>query len=1137
MLFINRLEAQNTGGNLRQKSIQLTKDTLFLDTLPLVYGSVEVFVNRTQKIADYRIDHSRSVMVFDSSIIGKSITVHYRVLFFKSQQTFYRKPLYLIEPTFNGTPRYLYDYGSGENRGFSLFGEDLKASGVISRGVGFGNNQDVVLNSNMNFQLNGKLGKGFSILAAISDENNPIQPEGNTQQIQDFDNVFISVFKDSNYLRVGDFLMNTPSSSYFMKYYKKSRGLQVDYSNKGKIKHHLHADAAVSRGKFVRNEIQGVEGNQGPYRLQGANGELNIIVISATEVVYVDGEKLERGQQNDYVIDYNVGEIYFMPRKLITKFSRIVVEFQYSDRNYTRSVFTFSDEIRTGKFISSVRYFTEQDNKLQPTDTSNSSSIQEILGNAGDTRAFFNYEKKYDAYQFDRVNYRKIDSLGYEIFIFTNNPDSDTAFYTTVFSLVGQNKGNYIQIASSANGRVYAWVEPVNGVPQGLYEPYVELVAPKRMQMLSAGTTYSPDKNLEVKAEAAYTNDNVNTYSVLDKKNDDGLGLFFSLAQREFKYRKLSINNSVKAEYISSGFKFVERYRAVEFNRIWNRQLNNSVLNVRTNEIVTGLQSEFNIGDFNKVIIELSNYRRGNVFNGLRAAGTYRYLGAAWSANLHGEQMNTELKSDVKINNTIQSYRGELQYTAKSYKIGTNAIFEESRFSVDTSANLNATSFRYSQIGAFMQSMFNEVWTYRLEADFRTDDDVEQKGFKYASSGLNVKGNLERVGKSFNRLNVVGSFRKLNLSIGEDEEVMLGRVEYNAGFLKRAFISSTYYQIGTGREQKRTFSFALVQSGNGTHTWVDYNKDGIEQINEFEPAVYADQAKYVKIWLPSNEFIKSNTNEFNQTFRIQAPTLWQGASPFKRFVARFNSITSYKADRRITDNSILTIINPLKLDVADSTLIAVNSLIKQTTFFNRSNARFGIEHTIQSTKGKQYLNSGFEWRRFDKNQLVTRVGIGKRVSLILDVQRADKQTLNDFFENRNYKYRSEIVFPELFYQTSKGLRFGTYYKYTEARNDPAFGDISAFINEYGVELRYFIINRGNIDARLSSHQISYNGDPNTPLAFDLLSGLSNGQNLTWKVGFGGKAKNGIQFNLSYEGRKTPVFKAVHIGRAEARYIF
>jgi hypothetical protein len=326
-------------------------------------------------------------------------------------------------------------------------------------------------------------------------------------------------------------------------------------------------------------------------------------------------------------------------------------------------------------------------------------------------------------------------------------------------------------------------------------------------------------------------------------------------------------------------------------------------------------------------------------------------------------------------------------------------------------------------------------------------------------------------------------------------------------------------------------------SGTGTHSWIDYNGNGLEELNEFEVAAFKDQANYVKVFLPTNEFIYSYINEFNQSFRIQAPLNWQSQSKFKRFVSRFNTITSYKADRRLTDNDLRVILNPFQLNVADSTLITVNGLIKQTTFFNRSNSKFGIEHNIQTSRGKQFLNNGFEWRQQDKQSVVNRIGISKQFNLIVQAEQSVKSNQSQFFENRNFRYTSQIFSPELFYQSSKGFRLGSFYKYTQALNDPLFSKDKAFIHEFGLEGRYFIVNRGNIDVKASRFNVNYLGNVSSPLGFDILNGLNNGNNTTWSVSVGGKAKNNLQINVSYEGRQNQFGPIVHIGRAEARYIF
>jgi hypothetical protein len=68
-----------------------------------------------------------------------------------------------------------------------------------------------------------------------------------------------------------------------------------------------------------KSSFTGIEGNQGPYKLKGQNGELYVLVISGSERVYVNGILLKRGENNEYTIDYNAGEIVFTPLFTITR--------------------------------------------------------------------------------------------------------------------------------------------------------------------------------------------------------------------------------------------------------------------------------------------------------------------------------------------------------------------------------------------------------------------------------------------------------------------------------------------------------------------------------------------------------------------------------------------------------------------------------------------------------------------------------------------------------------------------------------------------------------------------------------------------------------------------------------------------
>ncbi|MCY7327058.1 MAG: hypothetical protein LH618_00755, partial [Saprospiraceae bacterium] len=189
----------------------------------------------------------------------------------------------------------------------------LVSNGAYTRGISFGNSQNLVFNSNLNLQLNGKLGNDLEIQAALSDNSIPLQPDGTTRQLQEFDRIFIQLKRKNTILTAGDYDLLRPAHGYFSNYFKRLQGamLTSQYEMKkkdaggrsgGQILHSAFAiprsadtlsvrvAAAVSRGKFTRQMIAGQEGNQGPYRLQGAEGERFIIVLAGTEKVYKDGQ-------------------------------------------------------------------------------------------------------------------------------------------------------------------------------------------------------------------------------------------------------------------------------------------------------------------------------------------------------------------------------------------------------------------------------------------------------------------------------------------------------------------------------------------------------------------------------------------------------------------------------------------------------------------------------------------------------------------------------------------------------------------------------------------------------------------------------------------------------------------------------
>ncbi len=370
--------------NWRIKTFSLPSDTLQLDSLPVFPNSVTV--KSSLPISDSMFVVQGSRLIFKQRPTDSLLEVRYRVLPYPLEKKQQHKDISAIGKSMqhNGLIGSGYRYNPYANNGDAFQFGDLDYSGVFARGLSIGNNQDLILNSNFNLQVAGKLGD-VEILGAISDNNVPLQPEGNTQQLDEFDRIFVQFKYGRQRLIAGDYNISRPKGSYFMNYYRRLQGGQAFTDLKvgnGRLK--TDASFAVSKGKFSRQQFDGQEGNQGPYRLQGANGEPFVIVIAGTERVYIDGKLLTRGADNDYTIDYNLGEITFTPQQLITKDRRIQIEFSYTDLTFLRTVMTANTEYETKRGRFRFNLYSEQDAKGQTVAEDLSDSAKAVLQRIGD---------------------------------------------------------------------------------------------------------------------------------------------------------------------------------------------------------------------------------------------------------------------------------------------------------------------------------------------------------------------------------------------------------------------------------------------------------------------------------------------------------------------------------------------------------------------------------------------------------------------------------------------------------------------------------------------------------------------------------------------------------------------------------
>lgn len=1111
-------------------------DSLLLDSLVIYPNSLKIFCGKIE-LSSEQFQYSSFTGVLEiKTSCSDSFTVEYRTLPLARDLVYQKRDTSLLYVENKGDREKFLIQDLRPNQ--DVFGgSGLSKSGSISRGITFGNNQNLGINSSLNLELAGDIGPDLKLQAVLTDDNLPIQPDGNTNQLREFDQVFVQIYNNQFKLTAGDFWLRKPPG-YFLTYQKRAQGLsferrfQIDSARYWKSQF----SGALSKGKFNRQIIQGVEGNQGPYKLTGADNEPFILILSGTEQVFIDGRLLTRGQEFDYIINYNTAEVIFTSRNLITKDSRIVVEFQYSDQNYARSLLQASVSYNGPKTQFWLNGFGEQDAKNQPIQQNLSLGQKQLLASVGDSLLEAR-STSIDSIGFvdNQVLYALVDSLGYDsVLVVSVHPDS--AFYRASFLFVGPGNGDYVFSNFNALGRVYRWIAPVNGVSQGDYIPARILAAPKKQQMVNAGVSHILNEHWTLENEVAISVKDVNTFSRLDANDNNGVANKFRVVHRSElgkKSRPWLWSQDGSFEYLDANFQPIQQYRAVEFDRDWNVRFKN----YKGEQFYSILGTEIKRDSFGSVQLQGQRFSIGNDFEGYNLYS----LGNLNTHNFKADWQASYLTSQAETANTFNRHRADISQGIGGIRLGYKDDFEENKYT-GTGYSLDKTSYRFYDYQFYISN--NDSSDYLFKTFFR-----ERYDWRSDSSRLNQAAKAQTIGGELSirnwtnqNLTIVANYRSLKVLDSvllpvAPENTLLGRVDYEFRAFKNALIFSNFFETGSGLELKREFLYIQVNDGQGIYTWIDYNGDGVKDLNEFEIAQFVDQASYIRVFTPSNTYTKTYSNELNQSLSWRPERLWASSKGIKKALSFFSTQTRYRIQRKNSGQADFTVFNPTQGTVRDTQLISTSSTFRNTVYFNRTSPIFSTEYTYQINQGKTLLASGFDGRLQEYHEVKPQVNIARQFLLEVLGQKGRKLIAADYTSGRNYDLQYEYIQPSVAYQPNTYFRWTVGGRYTEKQNDPSLGNESAFLGELNTEFKYNQPEKGSLIGGFKLIQINFDGNPNSALGFEMLEGLKNGRNYTWNLGYQRSLSKNLQISIQYNGRQSENSKTIHSGGMEVRAFF
>ncbi|TVZ55967.1 hypothetical protein OD91_1241 [Lutibacter sp. Hel_I_33_5] len=1107
--------AQKKSTEFRSKKFLIKKDTIQIDSVNLNSQKFKVLDKFKNEIlsTEYQVDFLNALLIIDPKKYSE-ITVEYYVFpefLTKTYQPFDEK---LIVPEGTNTGK-LYSLTTNKKPTDIKLFDGLDTKGFIVRGLTSGNNQNVVTNAGLDLEISGKLSKNVTLRANIFDTNIPLQQNGYSQNITDFDRIFIEMFSKNWRVKAGDVSLKN-NNSYFLNFEKQVAGIAVEAAFNENLK--ASVSGAIVRGRFSSYNFVGLEGNQGPYKLFGPNNEPAIIVIAGSEKVFVNGIQVNRGEDKEYTIDYNLAEIRFTTTYPITNDMRIRVEFQFSDRNYTRFITYNKTEYESDKFSLSGHFYSENAAKNQPLQQSLSTSQKEILANAGnDISKMIAPSAFMDEFSENKILYKKVIIGNIETFEYSK--DSSTDLHSVIFTNVGFNQGSYILESTVATGNIFKYV----GVSLGNYQPIVRLVAPSKLQVAVVNSIYRPTEKTSINSEIAFSNKDSNLFSTIN--NDENKGIAAKLNWKQILIdNKWQLKSDVNYQFIHQNFNTVQRFQNVEFFRDWN------LINP------TGNQSQI------ATTLSLENKKKDYVL--------YRFNSLSFSDNFNGSKhevaskfvlKNTSFFTDVSLLNNTSSLEDNSFFRAKStinhhfnksWVGGFVNLETNDRKKSDTKEFVN-TSHRFKEYESYFGVGDSAKVFAKFGYNFRNNDSIKSNRFTEINNRKTFYLNSQILKNKTSNLSIYANYRMTKNTFSEDEKSLNSKVVYNQQLWNTFLVFGTVYETSSGNVPQQDFVYIKTEPGQGFYTWRDYNNDGVQDFNEFEIAQFQDQATYLRVALPNLRFVATQRAKWNQSFAIN-PSQWINKSGVKKVLSHFYNqsyLSIENEQERVGDSFNL---NPFDFD--ENKLVTLNFNFRNSIYFNRNLQKYSFIYTYGESKNKQQYFIGNQENTTDVQQIEFSHKITKFWLLDILGKQSNNNLETQNFANRNYQIRANEFQPKISFLYNKDHRFSAFYHFKNKEN--LIGDFEV-MKQQKIGVEYFFISKkkNQISADFNAFFNEFSGNSNSPIAYQMLEGLQAGKNFTWSLLFNQKLNTFLNLNLSYLGRKSEESKTIHTGTVQLRAVF
>ncbi len=1092
--------------------------------------------------SDYQLDTRFHRLWIPSIAVNDTATVSYRVWDLNLPNQF-TKVLESLPPTDSLVPTQLEEPVPLSQS------TQLRRSGSITRGVLAGNNRDATIESGLRLQMSGQLSPNIHVRAALTDENTPILPEGTTQRLSELDRVFIEIDTPFSSAQLGDFQLELDQST-FAKLNRKIQGVGITTPLPFKTPSGtLRAAAATSRGLFKTQDIQVRHGVQGPYRLEGNANEPFILVIPGSEIVYLDGIRLERGESQDYVIDYATGEITFTTNRLIKYHHRIAIEFQYRTTEFTRTLAATEAVIATperdsGPPLASlgVTFIREADGKSFDQEFGLTADDKQLLAQLGDRDASRSGATPV-TYDPDApwVHYMQADTMiagqSYQIYLPIIDA-SESEVFRVEFTRVGPGQGDYVRQGQTTNGIVYSY----RGPGRGEYSPIRVLPKPEQQRMLDLRGSFAPIRHVEITGEWAHSYRDENRFSSLDAENDRAHSYHVQLNVSDLPVGLGKTGFSVNRRRTGENFATFHRTQPVEFVRSWNLPINRGLVQAYR-ETIGEASAVWQLSEKSSITGTIGQLEQFEVFKGNRRETT-----------LVIDEPNVPKLNYffIHITSDTDSVRG----TWIRHKAQVSKVLLQNRLSVSTRLNMDQ---RHQHVSRGLREDSRQYWetssavelkggwgTWSAGFDWR-DEHLWSRNYsllpgrRTATTSMNYQTGQRRSFQSQGRLGIQYTnhtdFFQTNQGLS-DERSLVVRWDGRAQPWGRLLRLNWFYEALS--EQTPVLQEIYIRTGPelGEYVWNDSNGNGIIEIDEFTPEVTQNEGAYARTLIPSDSLQSVTGLKARLNIQFEGMQRWRTPkAAWQKWLRQVSLRTAIEVQEKSKDSDPVNIylLRQSRFRHPDNTVRGTLNLMQDLWLF-RNQPQYGFHASWRKIRSTNVFAADTEMRSIDEFRAQIRWSPGNTWAFEIDGVFSDKVNQSTAFDSREFDIQTRSFVQKIQWSAMSNIRLSSGLDYAR-KGTRTRG--RATILKLPLQGSWDRAGRSNISARFEFARVVLTAESNsTGLAFfELTDGRGAGRSLLWHVNGWLQLNRVLRATLAYSGRSPQDAPQVHTVRMQLSAVF